>query len=51
MEKMDGAVLYKSDKGDPPFLMQNEGDSSPIDHQSGVMKDIFNNEKSKKCLK
>ena len=32
---------YKSATGDPPFLMPNECDSSPFDHQSILMKDHF----------
>ena len=40
MEKMEGLV-YKSATGDPPFLMQNECDSSPFDHLLILMKDHF----------
>ena len=40
MEKM-GGLVYKSATGDPPFLMQNECDSSPFDHQSILIKDHF----------
>ena len=32
MEKM-GGLVYKSVTGDLPFLIQNECDSSPFDHQ------------------
>ena len=32
---------YKSATEDPPFLMQNESDRSPSDHQSILMKDHF----------
>ena len=32
-------LAYKSDTGDPPFLVQNECDSSPFAHQSILMKD------------
>ena len=35
MEKMGGATR------DPPFLMQNECDSSPSGHQLILMKDHF----------
>ena len=34
-------LAYKSATGDPPFLMQNECDSSPFDHQSILIKDLL----------
>ena len=34
-------LAYKSTTGDPLFLMQNECDSSPFDHQSVFMKVYF----------
>ena len=34
-------LTYKSAKGNLPFLMQNECDSSPFDHQSIIMNDHF----------
>ena len=34
-------LAYKSATGDPLFLMQNECDSSPFDHQAILMKDHF----------
>ena len=33
-------LAYKRATGDPPFLIQNECDSSPFDHQSILMKDL-----------
>ena len=32
-------LAYKSATGDPPFLVQNECDSSPFDDQLILMKD------------
>ena len=34
-------LAYKSATGDPRFLVQNECDSSPFDHQSILTKDHF----------
>ena len=34
-------LAYKSAVWDPPISVQNEGDSSPFDHQSILMKDYF----------
>ena len=36
-----GRLTYKSATGDPPFLVQNECDSSPFDQHSILMKDNF----------
>ena len=40
MEKMDGAGLQECHRRSP-FLIQNECDSSPFEHQSILMKDDF----------
>ena len=40
MEKMVG-LAYTSATGNPPFLVQDESDSSPFDHKSILMKDQF----------
>ena len=34
-------LAYKSDTGDPLFLLQNECDSSPFGYQSILTKDHF----------
>ena len=36
-----GWPTIKSATGDPPFLMQDECDSSPLDHQLILMNDPF----------
>ena len=34
-------LVYKRATGDPPFLVQNECDSSPFDYYPILMKDHF----------
>ena len=34
-------MVYKSATGNPPFLVQNECETSPFDHQSILMKVHF----------